>query len=831
MPLQPRRGGYYPPATPKNINVGGALQYKFEYDKFGRTTANKVGNGSSWKTLSEMDYNTAGLLAKQTYGNGDYVDFTYDSFDRQTEKRYNGDNSQRVTYSYGNNGSVAQITDYFTNSNTRFTYDLAERVVSQREYSGTAKNGGNLLSYTDFAYADKTNYLTGIKHFSPLGTQNIGYTYGSLKTGYMPDQVYGVSWNGEQKLQNYYDSLGRLVRKSYNGNKDFGSVYTYEDVTIADDQRTTTLVKSVTTPTGTLTYTYDKLGNILSVTDGTYTTSYEYDSLNQLTRVNDEKAGKTTTYSYVNGNITECNEYDYTLDELGEPLNTKTWEYNDSTWSDLLTNYNGTPITYDEIGNPLIIGSKELSWTGRQLQSITDGDTEIAYTYNGDGLRTSKTVNGETTNYYYNGSILAGQKSGDDTLVFMYDNNSDIFGVIYNNTEYYYIKNAQNDVIAIADANGNVLIKYTYDAWGKVISITDKDGNEITETTDEPANASNDIDDESVGVDDHIDPQNNEDSIDIDTTVGNGVPDVPSTADESTAVNETTTEPVTEEPTETTTSAPESETDSTTTVDPQIAQIANLNPILYRSYYYDKETEWYYLTSRFYNPEFCRFINSDNYALPTATPTELTDKNLFAYCDNNPVTRVDGEGTFWNFVIGAVVGAAISAASAAISGGDAKSIALSAVTGAIGGIIGASGLGMVGQIAAGAILSGGSNLANQTLVEGKSLKQLTVEDWIDVGIDTVVGGVTAAVSYKIMEPASVQAEDDIISGIKKIVRGKNTYKTTGRYGKGTIKRGLSDFRSALKTRNTVRGKSSLIGSSLGGFITSAKNLFKRWFRK
>ncbi len=178
---------------------------------------------------------------------------------------------------------------------------------------------------------------------------------------------------------------------------------------------------------------------------------------------------------------------------------TKTWEYNDSTWSDLLTNYNGTPITYDEIGNPLTIGSKSLTWTGRQLQSITDGDTEIAYTYNGDGLRTSKTINGETTNYYYNGSILAGQKSGDDTLVFMYDNNSDIFGFIYNDTEYYYIKNAQNDVIAIADADGNVLIKYTYDAWGKVISITDKDGNEITETTDEPANTSNDIDEESVG--------------------------------------------------------------------------------------------------------------------------------------------------------------------------------------------------------------------------------------------------------------------------------------------------------------------------------------------
>ena len=564
----------------QNINVNGALQYKFEYDKFGRTTANKVGNGSNWKTLSEMDYNAAGLLAKQTYGNGDYVDFSYDTFDRQTEKRYNGDNSQRVTYSYGNNGSVAQITDYFTNSNTRFVYDLAERVVSQREYSGTAKNGGTLLSYTDFTYADKTNYLTGIKHFSPLGTQNIGYTFGVQKNGEMPDQVYKVTWNGADKVTYKYDNLGRLESKHIGS---FDTNFTYEDVNIADENRTTTLVKSVTTPTGTYTYAYDKLGNILSVTDGTYTTSYEYDSLNQLTRVNDEKAGKTTTYSYTNGNITEQNEYDYITNEL---LSTKTWEYNDSTWSDLLTNFNGESITYDEIGNPLTIGNKSLEWTGRQLQSITDGDSEISYTYNGDGLRTSKTVNGTKTEYYYNGSILAGQKTGDDTLVFMYDNNSDIFGVIYNDVEYYYIKNAQNDVIGITDADGNVLVKYFYDAWGKIILITDGNDNDIT-------NLENDI---SHGI--------------FDITTG-----------ESTPVLDENGNPVTEA--------------STSVI------LARINPILYRSYYYDKETEWYYLNTRYYSPDMCRFINADGII---QTGQGMLDKNMFAYCLNNPVNYKDDNG-------------------------------------------------------------------------------------------------------------------------------------------------------------------------------------------
>ena len=448
---------------------------------------------------------------------------------------------------------------------------------------------------------------------------------------------------------------------------------------------------------------------------------------------------------------------------------TKTWEYNDSTWSDLLTNFNGESITYDEIGNPLTIGEKSLTWTGRQLQSITDGDTEIAYTYNGDGLRTSKTINGETTNYYYNGSILAGQKSGEDTLVFMYDNNSDIFGFIYNNTEYYYIKNAQNDVIDIADADGNVLIKYAYDAWGKVIAVTDKDGNEITESTDEPTNPSNDIDEsvgeglhalpqtneDSVGADAHIDPQNTDD-----TTVGNGVLDVPSTANEPTTADESV---------------------SSTTVDPQIAQIARINPILYRSYYYDKETEWYYLTSRFYNPEFCRFINSDTYSLPTATPTELTDKNLFAYCDNNPITRADSDGDFWHIVIGAAVGAAIAGTTTALSGGSGKEVLISAISGALSGGLASTGLGPVASFAANMAISAAESFTTQAINNG--VKNV---NYGEVAVDAVIGGAL-----------SISGDNGVTKHLQK--SGKQTVKrTVNKFTHKGFKAGITEFKKATK---------------------------------
>ena len=62
--------------------------------------------------------------------------------------------------------------------------------------------------------------------------------------------------------------------------------------------------------------------------------------------------------------------------------------------------------------------------------------------------------------------------------------------------------------------------------------------------------------------------------------------------------------------------------------------IAEANPLRYRGYYYDTETKFYYLNSRYYDPETGRFINGDEFA---QTGQGLLDKNIFAYCLNNPV--------------------------------------------------------------------------------------------------------------------------------------------------------------------------------------------------
>ena len=87
---------------------------------------------------------------------------------------------------------------------------------------------------------------------------------------------------------------------------------------------------------------------------------------------------------------------------------------------------------------------------------------------------------------------------------------------------------------------------------------------------------------------------------------------------------------------------------------------AQFNPFRYRGYYYDSDLGFYYLNSRYYDANTGRFINVDDHSVITATPDALTDKNLYAYCDNNPVMRADNGGEFWHILVGAAVGAIVN---------------------------------------------------------------------------------------------------------------------------------------------------------------------------
>ena len=117
--------------------------------------------------------------------------------------------------------------------------------------------------------------------------------------------------------------------------------------------------------------------------------------------------------------------------------------------------------------------------------------------------------------------------------------------------------------------------------------------------------------------------------------------------------------------------------------------MADINPFRYRGYYYDTETGFYYLQTRYYDSETRMFVNADNYEILDTLVSTLGQLNLYTYCNNNPIMYTDesGEGILLSLIlIGAIVGATVA--------------------GAIAHNNGVSGWELVGAIAGGALIGG-----------------------------------------------------------------------------------------------------------------------------
>ena len=122
----------------------------------------------------------------------------------------------------------------------------------------------------------------------------------------------------------------------------------------------------------------------------------------------------------------------------------------------------------------------------------------------------------------------------------------------------------------------------------------------------------------------------------------------------------------------------------------------------------------------------------------------LTDKNLFAYCDNNPIMRIDKDGEFWHIVAGAVVGAIVGATVSTLSqlftegSVDLKQVGISAAAGMLSGALTSTGLGAAVQIAGGALISGAENFVSQGVDKG-----FENVDYKDVAVSAVMGGISS----------------------------------------------------------------------------------------
>lgn len=390
--------------------------------------------------------------------------------------KYSGE--EKFSYLYNNTGNLYQKTDLINNQTIQYLYDFINRPTQVKNSNGLALN----FNYDSLnRLSDYTSVLNGV-------STKTGYIYGNpvVSSSQKPGLIYGVKLNNSDELYYSYDSLSRKRYRGM-GSEMFGTNYAYMPGAYANS--TTTMLESITNygydfPSNKISYTYDVKGNISTISEnGVLKANYFYDNLSQLIRENNVYTNKTITYSYnKGGNITEKIEYAYTTqsDLSGlTPTLVVPYAYTDPLWKDKLTNYNGTDITYDAIGNPTTIGPWLLAWeNGRQLKSTLKNSVNSTYKYDDSGIRTQKTVGSVTTNYFLSGDRVEVESNGTDTLRYFYDENSELIGFNLTNATYpsgsnfYYVRNGQNDIIRILTADSNLAVTYLYDSWGKLISTT-----------------------------------------------------------------------------------------------------------------------------------------------------------------------------------------------------------------------------------------------------------------------------------------------------------------------------------------------------------------------
>ena len=665
------------------------VSYQFYYNSYNEVSSVYAGGSKLLEKTYEHTPQKDVVVTK--HANGNEVRKTYDKYERlvKVEERLSTSDEfeQKTVYIYSDN-DVSNIVDPF-DQNLTISADSPLRIVLDKE-KGTwyDYDSSGRVSETDGCgvWYDEKNRLYSRDVTTPFGKIATYVDYADGQYPDNPDRVKGSRSGGY--TENYsYDSLSRIdgidvelasTASSPTKTCSLKREITYNDSDAEEGNKkyASELVKSISVRDGNkgefaaalsaYTLDYDGDGNITKhTTQVTYESSglfipattesfglippatsdytilqtkttsstYEYDKLNRLTRENNERLGKTWTYSYdAGGNVTERKEYAYTTAEQLDnetATATKEYVYRTSGWKDQLLSYDGESIVYDASGNPTTYRGATLGFeAGRRLKSYKKAGDANAYEFTFDcrGVRKSKKTkdadgHDKTWSFYYDedGKLWGETKSekvlqgnfgiqlwtDKITKIGFFHLNSGLAGFTLSRqtgiadavkADYIYRKNALGDIDGIFDTDMNLIGEYVYDAWGNcTIEASGADNIEIMET----------------------------------------------------------------------------------------------NPFRYRGYYWDKELNLYYLQTRYYDPQTGRFINADGIEYALEQYKNINALNLYSYCNNNPIMGIDPEGTkskFWGWLLTAFVAVVATAAivvGTVVTGGLVSAVLVGAGVGAL----------------------------------------------------------------------------------------------------------------------------------------------------
>lgn len=436
------------------------FDYSFNYDVFYNLVSTKIAN----VTVASHIYDSNGNLTKTAYANGDYLEYAYDNYGNISV--ITGETGKIAEMIYNKQGLVTKAVDYSSGETSYYYYTFDGSLESEYRTSSDGSPTHYIVTDSDGNTVEKTS-VNGQTKTITTGTDKDGKSF--------------VSNDGVTN-ETSTDDFGRVSTVTTKQNKSdtvFTKQYSYYHG--SESNATTNMVGGISYKLSSdkvlgYSYNYNDTGNVENVYEnGKKVAVYTYDELNQLVWYADTRTGRYIRIVYDNyGNIQKMESY--SLGTNWAPvklLETRTYSYDDTNWKDKLTEFDGDSITYDKNGNPLTYRDDMIfEWeNGRILKNINTSDKAIQMSYDSNGMRTQKSVDGVKTNYYYDSSNnLFALTQGNDTLFFYYDNSGEVMSVSCNGTMYYYIKDLQGDITEIVDKDGKAVAEYAYDAWGNMLT-------------------------------------------------------------------------------------------------------------------------------------------------------------------------------------------------------------------------------------------------------------------------------------------------------------------------------------------------------------------------
>ena len=661
------------------LDYGNGDRVEYDYDDLGRLISQKYEDGDT----VTYSYDNDGALARvYDSATGITTTYYYDLLGRQMKYVESGTNyTHSVGYTYDAENNLAGTVEHIngTDYNTTYTYDEENRVASMTANGTTkaytyddlgritevvTKQGAQVILTEEYTFNPGTNGSITSQ------VQTYKVTAGSKSTLYFYeyDEKGNITRVTTEKgaISYAYDAANQLIRED-NEHGDYTYVWTYDNAgNILTRKEYAFQTGSLGTLVDTVTYTYgdedwgdlltsydgqniqyDAMGNPLN--DGKW--SYEWEHGRQLASMSEvwhpelEITAHPESYTGEAGGTAV-----FSVAATGDPLSYQ-WQYSNNGgsawWSSSMEGSNTASISVqatearagnlyrcrisDMNGNtvysdaaqidldgtyPLAILSDPRYYSGNFGETATfaitaRGDNityQWQYSNNGGNAWWNSSITGSATpsmtvqltearqNYLYRckitdaeGNIRYSAAAGfylpQYTWEFTYDSNGMRTGRTDGLYDFSYVYNGSQ--LTQMTSYGNTLC-FTYDASGKPMTVT-LDGTLYYYVT----NLQGDV----VGI---LDANGNRVATYIYDAWGNFTV----------------------------------ESD-----DP----IGAFNPLTYRGYVYDYETELYYLQSRYYDPQMGRFINGDGLV---ATGQGFTGNNIFAYCLNNPIIFSDFAGTY-----------------------------------------------------------------------------------------------------------------------------------------------------------------------------------------